>query len=156
LQALGVAALERQVVALHAQHVHVAGAALEDAAEELQLEVELALVRRANRRAGGAGRLRAFRRVLVLVCHDFPLRKRFASEESAGPRSSADPRNAHAASPGVASRRLPPAVLWLRPGGRWCRSVFVIITAFRGSAKHPCGPAPRARGRAADAGAWED
>ena len=48
LQPLGVAALERQVVAHDAQHVDVVGLALEDAAEEVELEIELALVGQAQ------------------------------------------------------------------------------------------------------------
>src|SRR5262249_38764356 len=44
LQPLGIAATQGQVVAVHAEDVDVVGMAFEDASEEIELEVELALV----------------------------------------------------------------------------------------------------------------
>ena len=44
LQALGIAAFERQIVALDTKHVHVIGVLFQNAAKKLYLEIELALI----------------------------------------------------------------------------------------------------------------
>jgi hypothetical protein len=68
LQPLGIAALEREVVAVDAKNVNIVGVTFEDAAEEVDLEVDLALV---GRPGGGAGCevFAAFVRVFALVSH---------------------------------------------------------------------------------------
>ena len=76
LQALRVAALQGQVVALHAEDIDVIGKAFEDVAVEVEFEVELALVRVAGQCAAGGSRLGALVGLLPLVCHGFPLLNR--------------------------------------------------------------------------------
>ena len=43
LQAVGESALEREVVAMHAEHIDEVGIAAQNRAEEIELEIELAL-----------------------------------------------------------------------------------------------------------------
>src|SRR5262245_15931695 len=70
LKPLGVAALDRQQLAHQPQDVDIVGNALEDAGEEVQLEVDLVLVGAPGGAAGvGPG---AFVEVLAEVCHLLP------------------------------------------------------------------------------------
>src|SRR5207248_1456309 len=79
LQPLSVAALQGKVVAHDAEHVHEIGLALEDAAVEVELEVELALFGGVGQLAGDGGRFGTFARMLPRLRHfsSPPLRGRF-------------------------------------------------------------------------------
>jgi len=74
LQTLGETALEREIVALDAENIDKIGVPLEKAAEEFQLEIQLALFVRTNQRGAACGSVRFFLGVLPLVRHFFSLR----------------------------------------------------------------------------------
>src|SRR5262249_7979681 len=82
LQPLLVAALQRQVIALHAQDIDIIRMTVKDLTEEIELKIKLGLIGRAGQGTAGGNGLRALVRVLALMCHAaFPLRKRMGPKE---------------------------------------------------------------------------
>src|SRR5262249_5480277 len=74
LQPFGIAALESQVRPLGAKDIDIAGMVFEDAAEEIELEIELALLGQAGEGATGRrGRLGTFVGLLARFRHGVPL-----------------------------------------------------------------------------------
>src|SRR5262249_2290167 len=108
LHPLGVAALEREVVPLDAQDVHVFGVALEDAAEELELEVQLVLVRPPDGCAAGARDVGSLVRVLALVCHGSPCDEAEGPGRCGRPSSTRMSADAGPVKPARKPRRPPP------------------------------------------------